>query len=78
MKGLEDDARIKKEPGSKFMRHFYYQGINRFVKQPLLTVPNVVFELYDFEQRKRSKPSDPPVGFCQGYIPSIKHLFYAV
>ena len=69
---------MRKETGSKFVRHFYYPAICKVAKHPLLGVPDVVFDLYAVEQRKRTKASNPPVAYCQGYLPSINCAYYAI
>lgn len=40
---------MRKETGSKFVRHFYYPSICKAAKHPILGVPDVVFDLYAVE-----------------------------
>lgn len=60
------------------MRHFYYRGISRVARHPLLNVPKVVIDLYQKEQIKRLSPSSPPVAFTQGFLPNAQCAYYAI
>lgn len=64
------------------MRHFYYRGITRIAKHPLMNVPKVVTDLYDRElharMEKKQKAKGPPTTFSQGFLKHINCLYYAV
>jgi hypothetical protein len=60
------------------MRHFYYRGISRVIRHPLLSVPKVVMELYQREQLKRKGAGSPPVSFSQGFLSIANCVYYAV